>query len=318
VDVTIQQATSRNGRSSYQYLSDISNMEFRLLQQCLGSSNINALPQVPGRVKGVTYYWDYGSEYNPHLVRLVDKTRSHVTDLCPGAMDSVRGGTTTCILAEAPGFYVPLYYDPSIDRFVLMTRPMEDYSRTTQFSIWVTDGYTTYISNGTSIYTHPTEIYSSTVYSMNSSSAFPGFSGDISCEGSTVNANGATSCLEKNQLAFFLDPYNFGYNPKYMNLYTVVKIYNQDASQEIYNPFLSRHRIVLDTPITSLWKQFDPISVVRAYSFTPVTSFPIVATCSNRGLCDTLQGICSCFDGYSLGDCSKIDNTYDVQHNIVT
>lgn len=314
VDVTLLQ--SSNSRSTYQYFGGLSSMETRLLQQCLGSSNVLAPPAIPGRVKGTSYYWDYGSPYNPHLVRLVDKTRSHVTDLCPGSVDSVRGGGTTCIITEAPGFIVPLYYDVSLTRFVLMTRPMGDYSSTTQFAIWVTDGSTTYISNGTKVYTHPSELYSKTIYTVNSTAEFTDFTGDISCESSRINSNGALSCLEKGNFAFFLDPFNFGFNPKYMNLYSIAKIYTVATSTSYYDPFVSAHRIVLDTPINSLWKQFDLISEIRAYSFTPITSFPTFATCSNRGLCDTVFGYCTCFDGYAYDDCSKVDNTVNIETGV--
>ena len=33
-------------------------------------------------MEGVTYTWDYGDIRNPHLVKLVDKTPSRVSDIC--------------------------------------------------------------------------------------------------------------------------------------------------------------------------------------------------------------------------------------------
>lgn len=47
--------------------------------------------------------------------------------------------------------------------------------------------------------------------------------------------------------------------------------------------------------------------VFHVYKFFPSTdsTYEYVAPCSNRGLCDTTSGLCTCFPGYATDDCSE-------------
>jgi len=47
--------------------------------------------------------------------------------------------------------------------------------------------------------------------------------------------------------------------------------------------------------------------VFHVYKFFPSTdsTYEYVAPCSNRGLCDTATGLCTCFPGYANDDCSE-------------
>jgi hypothetical protein len=301
VDVTLQAA------STYNYLGGLTNLELRLLQQCLGQVNMGVTAAITGSVKGQTYLWDYGTALNPHLVKLVDISASHVTDMCPGSVDSVRGGGTACVMKKAPGFIVPLYYDTTLSQFVLMTRPAGDYSSTTLFSIWFTDGFTQLISPNVKVYTDTSEPYSHTVYTTNSTVLSAKYTGGVDCETSLTNHYGLLDCVDKGQIIFLLDTSHFSYNPKYMNLYEIKKIYNADLNRQPLGAGI--HRIVLNMPINAYWRQSDATAAVRIFKFIPRTSYPYVAECSNRGLCDRTNGYCKCFVGYQRDDCSSIDNS---------
>lgn len=55
---------------------------------------------------------------------------------------------------------------------------------------------------------------------------------------------------------------------------------------------------------TTMWS--DNTGIVTLFHFTPDSAgkYEYVSQCSNRGLCDNLSGICSCFSGYTGFDCS--------------
>jgi hypothetical protein len=301
VDVTLQKT------STYNYLSGLTNLETRLLQQCLGQANVGVLPSLTGIVKGQTYYWDYGTKLNPHLVKLVDISKTHVTDMCSGQLNSVRGGGIACTTARAPGFIVPLYYDTTLKLFILMTRPAEDYSSSTLFAVWKTDGTTQLVSPNVKVFTDTSNPYSSTIYTTNSTSVSSSYSGGVDCETSVTNTYGLLDCVEKGDRVFFVDTSSFSYNPKYMNLYQVERMYTIDPNNQLVGP--GSHRMVLNMPINSYWKSSDATAAIRIFKFLPRTSYPIVAECSNRGLCSRLTGDCECFRGYELDDCSRIDNS---------
>ena len=177
-------------------------------------------------VEGEAYNWDYGTIFNPHLVRLVDRSdpTTIATDLCDRYTDeaiangshsivnansdpSADGGRSgnkgrTCTYSVSPpGFIVPLYWDPILLRFVLMTRPAGDYSTSTSFAIWTTSGHTQMVSNDAAIYTSESteEFYSSTVYSTNSTSTYSNedYLGNLECEINKENVNGVNTCLNK-------------------------------------------------------------------------------------------------------------------------
>lgn len=217
VDVTIAASTS-----GYNYLSGLTSFEFRLLTKCLGDADGLASYSARGRVQGTNYTWDYGTIYNPHVVRLVDQTVSPLTDLCPGrTTDSIRGQGTLCPYPRhhPPGFFTALYYLPTLDRFIILTNPAGDFSPTTLFTVFTTTGTSQMVSESVKLYTSDTAPYSNVVYTTNTttvmntngSTAFDNFYGNIDCETTTANINGAFTCVDKGSIVFFLDPYTSAY-----------------------------------------------------------------------------------------------------------
>jgi EGF-like domain len=326
VDVTLRAA------SYYDYLSGITDLEFRLLAQCLGDGDgIPNRYSASGRVQGVDYTWDYGSVMHPHLIRLVDQTTDPTTDICPLATNSsyanVRYGSkvlpVTCTTSSPPGFFAAIYYDPTAKVFKLLNRPAVDYSTKTIFWVYTTTGYSSLVSDKAMIFTDPYEPYSRTIYTTNSSKTYAGYAGNIDCESNQVNVNGAFDCMEKNDIVFFLDPslnqYSIISNPKYFNLYTVKKIGSYSASESVANdpPYMKGlslygTKIVLDMGFNSQYGS-SLKDRARAYIFyppPPAEAYAYATECANRGLCDRALGTCSCFSGFTGDDCS-------IQYNIL-
>lgn len=67
---------------------------------------------------------------------------------------------------------------------------------------------------------------------------------------------------------------------------------------------------VLVTDLTTNWAtSITGDAVMRIYKFTPsdLSSYRYVSECSNRGICNTYDGICDCFNGYTGDACVEIN-----------
>jgi hypothetical protein len=179
------------------------------------------------------------------------------------------------------------------------------------FTIFTTQGIAQMVNENVEVYTLPDQPYSNTIYTANTSSIYDYFIGNVDCETTTPNVNGAYACVEKGNVIFPLNPYNYSSNPKYMNLYTVNKIYTLTPLNSPLGLQQNPARIVLDKSINSAWEQssFSTNTSTRLYIFTPQDRYNYVSECSNRGLCDTDLGDCGCFTGYIGDDCSAVDNS---------
>lgn len=321
--------------SEYTYLGGLSSLETRLLQRCLGESDLSpSIYSATGSIEGQTYTWDYGDVYYPHIVRLVDRTDPHeiISDLCNRTADestdawvdssvaTLDGGRSSlkgrrCSPGVAPpGFLAALYFDDSLGRYVLMTRPSKDYSTSTTFAIWTTTGSAQMVSDEAMIYTSPNfeDVYSSTIYSTNASSTYADYQGNIECEVNPENRNGAVACIEKEDLVFFLDKDRQENNPEYLNIYTVKRLQVEPQSplrsiQDSYREGSTRNRITVDAGIASRFDRSNGTYTGRAYKFRPPKGHVYVSECSNRGLCETSTGVCECFNTFSGDDCSTLN-----------
>eukprot|EP01039_Chlorochromonas_danica_P018652 gene18652-22476_t len=133
--------------------------------------------------------------------------------------------------------------------------------------------------------------------------------------GAKTGQNTSTwDCLDKNDYFFVLDPYVTTNNPAFTNLYraeSIVRVDPRDAkgmgdtyTNQSANTF--RNLIVSDYNVN--WMS-SPRGSGRHHIFkftpSPYSTYEYVAECSNRGLCNTFEGVCECFGGYA-GDACQV------------
>mmetsp|Transcript_54248 Transcript_54248/g.110714 ORF Transcript_54248/g.110714 Transcript_54248/m.110714 type:complete len:216 (+) Transcript_54248:1-648(+) len=172
------------------------------------------------------------------------------------------------------------------------------------------------------IYTHNTSFDLSGTDSQD-------YDGDVSCE--SLNLGPGTSsdraaCLDKNDLFLLLNPTTLSQNSPFINLYKARSIQRMHDSwmnsiDEDYGDFLNvsynahrgnrtsrYYKHLITTDINTNWAhQSADSSVFHVYKFTPVESqaYQYIAECSNRGLCNSFEGTCECFSGYTNDNCDE-------------
>jgi hypothetical protein len=301
----------------YDYVDGLTSFSTKLFQSCLLDADFNTGVSSGSNVmRGNTYNWDYGSIYNPHLVKLIPINSPWVTDLCnrtsPASVRDGGTGRTTCTFTDRqPGFIAALYYDSVVKKFKFLTRPSVDFGgtlSTTQFAVYTSKGVAQMQSDQVKIVTYAsTKPYSSTIYSVAVSTQYPDHPGNVDCETVAPTAYGAKACVEKEAIVFVLDPsfnvFSYKSNPKYLNLYKVKRLYQSDDKN-----IRDKNRIILDMSIDGGW-QDNPNDNARLYVWYPNNGgYNVVSECSNRGLCDTTTGLCTCFKEFQGGSCEIINN----------
>lgn len=296
------------------YLTGFDTTERNLLKKCLGGSDFD-----PNNDQDI-YLWDHGSVNYPHYVRLL---RS-VTDEKDG------------------GYYVALVWDTTITMDNLGTegtfRLLQPFtgnyksSENPELTDWLV-----YTTNGvlemTSSNTQATfDFASNLLFTSNTTVPTAGdlWHGDMSCEshnGDTTKDAYLTTCLNKGDIIVLLDPYNVTTNPQYHNMYTIKRLYTENirdkwrGDQEIGRYFspdgspkaaylysydmYNAHMIVTD--LTTNWAtDITGAAVMRIYKFYPAanSTYEHVQPCSNRGVCNSYDGLCDCFTGYIGEACS--------------
>jgi len=282
--------------------------------------------------------FSFDSDYvvNPHLVKLVDTSTKSATRLCnsanskhqfTGADEITFPGY--CLNPDPPGFYVVVYFDPRDRQFVFMSRSFMDFATTTEFYVFTTTGTLQLASTATDVFTNYikdtiekdsdkvevadldlidadlSSMYSSVVYTLKADMTDPRISSNhVDCEtaGATV-----LQCIEKGDYVMIFDTVDSkSLNPKYPNIYQVMKI-SKENSEAASDNF--RYQIQLDMSMNARYVKTDAKSSnARIFKFTP-PSPPVtyVGQCSLRGVCDSTNGLCTCFSGYTGDDCSVMN-----------
>lgn len=307
VDVSLHHGDSLG--LPYDRLEDLTSYEMRLLSRCLGDAD--GLPSFSdkGTVDGGQYTWDYGSKINPHVIRLVDLTTPRTVRLChPLSMDK---HTQSCQEKDRPpGFLVALYYDSTLGQFIILNKPASDYPFSASFAVYTTTGTAQMVSENVRVVTSRSSPYSNVITTTNST-LLPNFYGNVDCETTRVNVNGAMDCVEKGDIIFILDPssnkYSYARNPKYFNLYTVEKI-GIKSRMSVTDPVKNRGFISLDMSINAAYSNEGNARIYKFTSPSEDDMYTYVSECSNRGICDQTNGICHCFTGYGGDACHTINN----------
>jgi len=225
-----------------------------------------------------------------------------------------------------------------------MSRANQDYSNTAKFNVFTTTGYLRLASAQTSVFTSfgdisspvargltdanygivkrdLTSFYSNVVYTTRKTDS--GIN-NVDCETQGTNTGFANvyQCIEKGDyvMIFDLENQSGSKNPKYPNMYQVMKISreNREAVENTKSSDITdsgafeqyRYQIVLDYGMNARYPMTaaDSDNKARIFKFTPpTTAVTWVAQCSNRGICDGGSGICQCFPGYSGDDCSTMN-----------
>ena len=241
-----------------------------------------------------------------------------MTDLC-NSHSNVRGSlnsTTLCTNPRPAGFYALLSYDAENNRFRLFNKVANDYpGSTTTFSVFTTTGVVRITSEDVTVYNEPSAPYSNTVYTTLTSGLTPSstYLGNLDCETNAKGTNRVNECLNIKNRIIFMDPrltrdsYNF--NARYINIYTIKKISRERRMVPDNNGipnYQLRNEIVVDIPVTSAMTL--GVASPRVYVFSPPSnSYPYVTECSNRGECDESSGLCYCFKGFDMDDCSRFN-----------
>jgi len=292
--VTATINTIGSGVHATTYLTGLTTVEAGLLKACLGPSDFDSANNVD------IQNWDLGSIDYPHMIKLIQS----VTTMNDG------------------GYYAAIYYDGTHFVFVNPFYPPSG-DVTDNFEIYTTAGTLARVSNHSeaAFLTGSNQVISFN-YTGDESPIKNHYTGDVSCEINNHNDDKMayiSHCLNKGDLITFLSFDTPVDNPRHINLYQVERLITVpdwvDSTKTPWDlttgrPFaFGTHQITTDISLN--WGHIgfsSPDSVhFYIYKFFPAESsnYEYVAQCSNRGLCNTDEGLCDCFAGYTGDACQE-------------
>lgn len=276
----------------------------------------------------------------------VDEALTNIpkTQLCasiagnPQRFGATADGVGFCSNIDAPAFYAVTYWDSVNSIFKLLTNAGKYYDVNTEFFVYTTKGYLQLVSSDAAIFTYVSEAaatnnradlvysadaqfnsyYSNVLHMVNTSHAHANYYGDLSCENNNVGTNGLLDCVNKNDFVMILDSDTPANNPIYPNIYKVKKIANENKALTSEWPAprheISRLQLTLDYSLNAAYP-YDGTNtnLAAVYKFYPdpttaAGGYHYAGPCSMRGLCNTDNGLCECFNSQCKDDCSCINN----------
>ena len=315
-DSVVVRTLSRGGEYGAGYFGDVDTAEMPRLKRCLGDGDGDGANDVD------EYDWDHANlaregradrmGAHPHVVKLIAES----------AHDAYFAGKLALV-----------WWNPdegTSGRFVMANPP---WATLEYFSVWPTDGVASLIwrdadgdgeldvATGATNASLVNETVATVRFAKHTNVAYSSF--DLSCESCD---NQTTPCLRVGDLLFLADlsypgqPGGGGTEFGTAELFTVTRLWRADPTRTTHARE-DRFRIELDMNVP--WNSDDGESAegfVRPIKFTPAASelevdadgevkqveYEYVSECSNRGTCDTDEGLCVCFTGYAGEDCSII------------
>ena len=309
------------------YLTGFTSTEKSLLKACLGGSDFDLSNNVE------VYNWDYGSITYPHIIRLLRSS------------DGFDNGDLVTLYYDTS---IMLDNLQSEGTFRLMQPYRSDLltdDQNSQYDVYTTTGVLYITSFNTAV---TFDFASNLLFSYNTTS--PGsdlWHGDMSCDvtnpgeldfdsNDNNKMNYLNFCLKKEDIIILMDPTNPAYNPAYTNMYTIKRLFNTQIGQKFHDTPYGKYfygadgsvapkagylygydnynQPIIVTDLTTNWAtSITGAAKMRVYKFNPVrnSTYHVVNTCSNRGICNTYDGLCDCFPGYT-GDACTVQNALAV------
>lgn len=293
--------------TDYVALAGLTTAEEKLLKVCLGDSDGDSTTnlQNDGSTTNTDVEnWDYGSDEYPHLIKLVRTVTSY----------------------QDGGYYAALMYDGTnfklMNPFITPDTELDD-----NYDIYTTTGTLKRTTTAAAVTAGSSTLFGygqhymvTTVAGLQTGASDTDWSGVLTCEG-TVDTASVQHCLNRDDLITVLAPIaTAAYNPPYINLYTVKRIWTTPyelsgasnalvtgANTNYDQRELKRGIHVIETDLGMNWGADDAQGAkFGVYKFVPASAstYNYVAPCSNRGICNEETGVCACFPGYTSDDCS--------------
>eukprot|EP01040_Poterioochromonas_malhamensis_P002687 gene2687-2861_t len=290
------------------------------LLKCVGVNDFNQTNDI----EGYGYSYDVGTVEFPHIIKIVRT----VSDRRDGSFFIVFVQETGSYFNGQSGQYeYDLPPTNSVFRVLHHAHGLDD-NIDVLFDVFVNRGSLLHrIQNGSRAEFNfgSKHIFMTNISSAHSAGTVP-FNGEIGCDfqfnvqGIGMNTT-ELNCLDNNDYFFLIDPYHTPNNPPFLNMYRVEGIKRVSFNDIVemgdyqYNvtSFNERKKetvlIVTDLHTNALATVAGNTNF-HIYRFIPnyQTAYEVHRQCSGRGICNTFEGLCDCFSGYT-GQACEIQTT---------